>query len=359
MQSRVRFTIIGPMRAAVAFFAARRLRSVGLALAVEVAILVPLGQMPSMPDEIAAAIGAAIAGTVAVVCGPLDGVLVALAGATVFGFADDWGTGELAALVVWPGIVFAAGHFARSIERQRTALGKIVAAQELERQRLAVELHDETAQTLFAVLINLRQAAQSLEASRSASAAATSCELIAETIKAVRSLAVELRPKVLDDFGLMPAIERLAGTLSERTGMQIDVTDRGLGTHRLPTEVELALYRIVQDALANAAGRCAHNVEIVLERSSGRAAVVVETNGSSDSAEPGLGLDEHRERIRMLDGRLAVSSSEAGETTVRVEIPFPEREKSPRASTKIGPHLIDLDRIRRFPAAVLRTVPHP
>ncbi len=347
------------MRAAIAFFAARRMRSVGLALAVEVAVLVPLGQVSSMPDGIAAAVAAAIAGTVAVVCGPLDGVVVALAGATTFGFADDWGTGELAGLVVWPSIVFAAGQFARSIERQRTGLSQIVAAHELERQRLALELHDETAQTLFAALITLRQAAQSADGSRSASAAATSCELIEETIQAVRSLAVELRPKVLDDFGLVPAIERLAGTLSERTGLVVDVIDRGLGTDRLPTEIELALYRIIQDALANAAGCCAHDVAIVLERSADKAAVAVEAHGSADSAERVLGLDGLRARMRLLDGRLAVTSSGPGETTVRAEIPISKRVQPPRAGSRPGPRLIDLDRIRRFPASVLRTAPHP
>jgi len=347
------------MRAGIAFFAARRLRSVGLALAVEVAVLVPLGQMPSMPDGIAAAVAAAIAGTVAVVCGPFDGVLVAVVGATVFGFADDWGTGELAGLVVWPGIVFAAGQFARSVERQRTGLSQIVAAQELERQRLALELHDETAQTLVAALITLRQAARSAGGSRSATAAATSCELIEETIQAVRSLAFELRPKVLDDFGVVPAIERLAAVLSDRTGVEIDVIDRGLGTDRLPREIEVALYRIVQDALANATGCCAHDVEIVLERSANKAAVVVEAHGSGNSAEPGVGLDGLRERIRLLDGRLAVGSSGPGETTVRAEIPISMRVKPARAGLRPGPRGIDLDRIRHFPASVLRTVLHP
>jgi signal transduction histidine kinase len=330
-----------PMPTLVSFFAARQVRSVGLALAVEVAVLVPLGQIPSMPDGIAAAVAAAIAGTVAVVCGPMDGVLVALAGATVFGFADDWGTSEVAALVVWPGIVFGAGLFARSIERQRTALGQIVAAQELERERLALELHDETAQTLVAALIALRQAAQSADASRSASAAATSCELIEETIQAVRRIAVELRPKVLDDFGLVPAVERLADVLSNRTGMAVDVIDRGMDTHRLPAEIELALYRIVQDTVANAVGRCAHDVEIVLERSTDRAAIAVEAHGCRDGTGQGLGLELLRERMRLLDGRLTVMSSRPGEMSVRAEIPFSKRAKP------------------RFPASVLRVVaPH-
>jgi len=63
--------------------------------------------------------------------------------------------------------------------------------------------------------------------------------------------------------------------------------------------------------------------------------------------------------VRLLDGRLAVSSSGPGETTVRAEIPFAKRVRPPRAGSRPGQRVIDLDRIRRFPASVLRTVPHP
>ena len=310
------------MGSAFSFLAARRFASVALALAVEVAILLALAQ--SKPAEVVgvpAAVVAAIAGTVAVVFGPVDGVLVALAGATAFGFAGGWETGQLAALGVWPGIVLAAGLFARSVERQRAALGQLVAAQELERHRLALELHDETAQTLVAALITLRRAEQTGDPARSASAVTTSRGLIEETIQAVRSLAVDLRPKVLDDFGLVPAIERLAAVLSERTGMHVDVAKRGW-TERPPGEIELALYRIVQDALASAADRNAHRVHIVLERNAGKAAVVVETDGSGDGAESEAGSDWLRERVRLLDGRLAVTSRAAGGTTLRAEIPI-------------------------------------
>ena len=243
------------MRSAFSFLAARRSASVALAIAVEIAILVALAHAkPAEVVGIPAAVAAAIAGTVAVVFGPIDGVLVALAGAAAFGFAGGWQAGQLAALVVWPAIVLAAGLFARSVERRRAAIGQIVAAQEAERHQLALELHDETAQTLVAALIALRQAEQTADPDLAASAVATSRGMIEETIQAVRNLAVGLRPKVLDDFGLVPAVERLAAGLSDRTGMQIDVSERGW-SDRPPAEIELALYRIVQDALASAAGR--------------------------------------------------------------------------------------------------------
>jgi signal transduction histidine kinase len=345
------------MSSVFAWLAARRSASVVLALAVEITVLVPLGQAPTMPDGVAAAAATAIAGTVAVVCGPAAGVLVALAGASVFGFADDWGSGELAALVVWPGIVLAAGLFARRIERQRTALQQLVTQQELERQRLALELHDETAQSLVAALITVRRAMQVRDADRSADAVGRSCELIEETIKAIRALAVELRPKVLDDYGLVPAVERLAGTVSERTGMQVAVTDRGLGAERPPSEIELALYRTVQDGLASVGGRCARDVRIVLERSGNIAAVVVEADGCTAGAEPWVGLDGLRERIRLLNGRVAFSHAAIGGAEIRAEIPLLGRERSHPASAYPGRRLVDFDRIRRFP--VLRAAPHP
>jgi signal transduction histidine kinase len=345
------------MSSLFAWLATRRAASLALALAVEVTVLVPLGQVPTMPDGVAAAVAAAIAGTVAVVCGPADGVLVAVAGATVFGFADDWGPGELAALVVWPGIVLAAGLFARRIELQRTALRQLMTAQELERQRLALELHDETAQSLVAALITVRRALQA-DAERLAGNADKSCELIEETIKAIRALAVELRPKALDDFGLVPAVERLAGSVSERTCIHVAVADRGLSAGRLPSKIELALYRTVQDALATVAGWCAQDVRIVLARNGNKAAVVVEAEGCNGAPEPWVGLEALRERIRLLNGRLAVSHDATGRATVRAELPLLERESWHPASTNLGEHFVDFDRLRRFPGAALRAVSH-
>jgi signal transduction histidine kinase len=345
------------MSSLFAWLAARRSARVALALAVEVTVLVPLGQVPTMPDGVAAAVATAIAGTVAVVSGPADGVLVALAGATVFGFADDWGSGELAALVVWPGIVLAAGLFARRIERQRSALRQLITAQELERQRLALELHDETAQSLVAALITVRHAMKA-DADPSAGAADRSCVLIEETIKAIRALAVELRPKVLDDYGLVPAVERLAGTVSERTGIHVAVTDHGLGAGRLPSKIELALYRAVQDALATVGGWCPHDVRIVLGRSGNKAAVAVEAEGCSGAAEPSVGLDGLRERIRLLNGRFAVRREATGGAAVRAELPLLERESWHPANPNLGQRLVDFDRIRRFPGVVLRAVSH-
>ena len=75
-------------------------------------------------------------------------------------------------------------------------------------------------------------------------------ELVVATLQDVRRLAVELRPKVLDDFGLVPALERLTQGFAEQTGIAVDLEASAL-TERLPVEVETAIYRIVQESLTN------------------------------------------------------------------------------------------------------------
>ena len=90
-----------------------------------------------------------------------------------------------------------------------------------------------------------------------------------ETLQNVRRLAVELRPKALDDFGLVPALERLGEAFGEQTGIAVDV-QANLDTARLPAEVETALYRIVQEALTNVAKHAgARQVSVVVTRREG------------------------------------------------------------------------------------------
>jgi signal transduction histidine kinase len=157
-------------------------------------------------------------------------------------------------------------------------------------------------------------------------------ELVVATLQDVRRLAVELRPKVLDDFGLVPALERLTETFAEQTGIVVRF-ESGLGAERLPAEVETALYRIVQESLTNIVKHAhARTISIALTRKPGTVAVVVEDDGQGfDPAgvrEGGFGLEGMRERVGLLDGRLQVESSEGAGTTLVAEVPAsqaPER----------------------------------
>src|SRR5207247_5925144 len=132
----------------------------------------------------------------------------------------------------------------------RDSLRRVVRGQELERERLARELHDETGQALTSILLGLKAVEEAESSDDLRVAAAELRELVVATLQDVRRLAVELRPKVLDDFGLVPAVERLVETVSERSGVEVQLEAR-LGPGRLPEEVETTLYRIVQEALTN------------------------------------------------------------------------------------------------------------
>lgn len=206
----------------------------------------------------------------------------------------------------------------------RDALRRVVEAQELERRRLARELHDETGQALTSILLALRPLENALEKEENRAAAAELRELVVATLQDVRRLAVELRPKVLDDFGLVPALERLTESFGEQTGIKVDFESRA-GAERLPAEVETAIYRIVQESLTNVVKHAhAQRVSILVTRKAGALAAVVEDDGRGfDPSErgDGFGLEGMRERVALLDGRLAVESGEAG-TTLVAEVPI-------------------------------------
>ena len=153
-----------------------------------------------------------------------------------------------------------------SLRVARDSLRRVVAGQELERRRLARELHDETGQALTSILLGLKAVEEAQSETQLRAAGAELRELIVATLQDVRDLAVQLRPKALDDFGLVAAVERLARTISEATGIAVDVESR-LGHERLPEEVETTLYRIVQEALTNVVKHAqAQNVTVLLIR---------------------------------------------------------------------------------------------
>jgi signal transduction histidine kinase len=205
------------------------------------------------------------------------------------------------------------------------ALRRVVTAQELERQRLARELHDETGQALTSILLGLRRVEDASDPAALAEATGQLRELVVTTLQDVRRLAVELRPKALDDFGLVPAIERLVDTFREHTGIEVDLEPR-LGGERLPPDIETTLYRITQEALTNVVKHAqARHVSIVLTRRDGSVSAVIEDDGRGfGKGEPdsdGLGLLGMRERIALVGGRLEVESSAGSGTTLSIEVP--------------------------------------
>jgi two-component system, NarL family, sensor histidine kinase DevS len=208
----------------------------------------------------------------------------------------------------------------------RDTVRRVIDAQELERRRLARELHDETGQALTSILLGLkgiRGAASSDEAER---VEAELRELVVQALQDVRNLAVELRPAALDDFGLVPALERLGDTFSERSEIAFAVEAR-LGDERLPNDVETSLYRLVQEALTNVVKHAAATqVSIVLTRRESGVSIVIEDDGLGFSPDEvrddALGLVGMRERLALLGGTLAVESTRGKGTALVAYLPI-------------------------------------
>ena len=210
----------------------------------------------------------------------------------------------------------------------RDALRRVVTAQELERRRLARELHDETGQALTSILLGLKSAEDADDREAMQLALGTLRELVVETLHDVRRLAVELRPRALDDFGLVPALERLTESFAEQTGIAVAFS-HVLAAERLPGEVETVLYRIVQESLTNVVKHAgATRVEIALTEAEGRVTVIVEDDGrgfdpAADAEVDGIGLIGMRERLGLIDGRLLVESRADAGTTIVAEVSLP------------------------------------
>ncbi|HSL64609.1 MAG TPA: GAF domain-containing sensor histidine kinase [Gaiellaceae bacterium] len=218
-----------------------------------------------------------------------------------------------------------AVHLSQRVSRD--AVRRVVEAQELERKRLARELHDETGQALTSILLGLRSLEEA-DPQRVREATAEMRELVVSTLQDVRRLAIELRPKALDDFGLVPALERLIETFRGQTGITVELESRLRGV-RLPPEAETAVYRIVQEALTNVVKHArARNVSVLLTNKDTSVVAVVEDDGEGFQADEvvetttgGLGLVGMRERIALVGGRLAIESSRGAGTTLVVEVP--------------------------------------
>jgi two-component system, NarL family, sensor histidine kinase DevS len=208
----------------------------------------------------------------------------------------------------------------------RDVVRRVVEAQELERARLARELHDETGQALTSILLGLRSLDDRAAADGDRAAVSELRELVVATLQSVRRLAVELRPATLDDFGLVPAIERLRDAVEEQGGISVDVQSN-LGDARLPSETETALYRIVQEAFTNVLKHAsASRVSVRLDRRTDGLTLTVHDDGRGfDPAKPrdgSLGLAGMRERVALLGGHLTIESGEDAGTMVKAEVPI-------------------------------------
>ena len=216
----------------------------------------------------------------------------------------------------------------------------LLRAQEDERRNISRELHDEVGQTLTALRVELGN----LEKLRSGSEEAfrehldDAKGLAAETLQSVRNLAAGLRPSILDDLGLGPAVEWQAREFSRRTGIPVEVSREGLPPE-LPDGHRTCLYRVVQEALTNCARHAeAHEIRIALGAGSGRLSLTVEDDGRGlpaldhNGGAGGLGLIGIEERVRELGGTLAIRSQAGKGTSLNASIPLPTSVPVPQGA---------------------------
>jgi len=205
----------------------------------------------------------------------------------------------------------------------RDTVSRILSAQELERKRIARELHDETAQALTAILLGLKPFETD-----SPDAASQLGQLVREALASVRRLSVDLRPAVLDDFGLVPALERLRDDHRDRTGLDITVVAEGL-TARLLPDVETTLYRIAQEAVGNAI-RHGEATTIRVRLNQTPADLVLTVGDDGRGFDPGnvpgerFGLLGMRERLALVNGHLTIDSAPGRGTRIVAHVPVAE-----------------------------------
>ncbi len=209
---------------------------------------------------------------------------------------------------------------------------RILGAMEEERSRLARELHDELGQALTAVKLDLQLFNEGLSASQAQQySLKQSIDLVDHTINLVRRQSVSLRPPVLDDMGLLPAVKEMVRGFMNRTGIQTKITADGF-SRRLSKSVETALYRCVQESLTNVVRHArARNVSVRFNKENGLLVLSVADDGIGFEPEKmevhseHIGLTGMKERVKLLDGCFTINSAPQKGTTVSIKIPWQDR----------------------------------
>jgi len=211
----------------------------------------------------------------------------------------------------------------RARERQ-TALGaQVISAQEEERRRISRELHDDTAQSLTSLLLYAKALEEGEQRPAVREALAEIRDEVGRSLDGVRRLARELRPSALDDLGLAAALDWHVQEFTRRTGLSVRF-ENGCSGVRLSPAIELALFRVAQEALTNVAKHAsARSAAVRLTCSEHLVSLCVHDDGRGFdvAATPaGVGLYSMRERVALIRGAFTIMSSTHG-TEVRAEVP--------------------------------------
>ncbi len=214
-------------------------------------------------------------------------------------------------------------------EMRLQLLDKVMIAQEEERKRISRELHDETSQALTSLMVGLKV----LESEASFGAVGERLQemrkIVSQTLEEVHHLALELRPSVLDDMGLVAALERYVRDYEIKYLIEVDFHVIGFEGRRVSSAVEVAIYRIAQEALTNVAKYAkAENVSVLLDWREDWVSAIVEDDGLgfdpglvTRRPGQGLGLFGMQERTTLLGGTFKLESQLGMGTTVFIKIP--------------------------------------
>jgi PAS domain S-box-containing protein len=225
---------------------------------------------------------------------------------------------------------------ARYREELKQLSARLLYIQEDERKRIARELHDTVGQVLTAMRINLEALKAELPETVSSELMERVIEtnsLVEDLLQRTRELALELRPTMLDDLGLVPTLRWYTHQFMQRTHIAVNLEATGL-EERLPVELETVLYRTIQEALTNVARHAgATAVRVVLQRRAGRVIAEVEDDGcgfdvtavmEQAAPETKLGLLGMQERVSIAGGTLWITSAPRKGTRIRIELPLSE-----------------------------------
>jgi PAS domain S-box-containing protein len=221
----------------------------------------------------------------------------------------------------------------RTEEELQRLSGQLLRLQDEERRRMARDLHDSTGQDLVALATTLSQLHASIPSSgRKLRKLASQCQALADQcVREVRTLSYLLHPPMLDEAGLEDAIRHYVDGFTERTGVEVEV-ETSPSSGRMKPDVELALFRVVQESLTNIQRHSGSlQAKIRIERDPGKITLEISDRGSGISGNQrgrngelssrlGVGIPSMRERVKLIGGRLDIESSSGG-TTVRATIP--------------------------------------
>jgi len=256
----------------------------------------------------------------------------------------------------------------------RQLTGRVLTLQDEERRRIARDLHDSTSQSLNRLVLNLAYVQKEMQPESSSNVAkmlAESMEVAQQISKEIRDLSHLLYPPALDEMGLIPAMLAHAARTSEVTGIEIS-HDLPSAMRRLPREVEVALFRVLQESLENVRRHSGSKTTTIrLAQQDGTVLLEIKDQGAgmppdlftdpaTSVAGLGVGVAGMRERLRQLGGQLEIKSGKGG-TTVRATVPVAEKEGLNASRAAGSPLRIlvvdDAEVVRRSVRAVLELEP--